>query len=64
MKLTKIDSSAIEKLEYDRETGELGVVFKRDPDKLYIYPGISERTMEMLKPGESVGVWFNKYVRG
>jgi hypothetical protein len=54
-------SAAIEDIQYNAETKELTVVFKRGT---YVYQGVPAEVYEALKNSESQGTYYRKEIRG
>ena len=60
--MPKVDSSAIDFVEYVEATGALLVVFHND-DQTYEYPGVPRELYARMLSAESVGKFFNAYIR-
>lgn len=57
-----VDSSDLSEVGYDSETGSLVVEFKRG--NVYRYEGVSQEIYNGLIGSDSVGKYFNQYIKG
>lgn len=62
MKLTPVQSSAIDAIGHDPHQNELHVRFKGSA-KVHIYPGVSASKHSELLAAKSIGKHFGKHIR-
>lgn len=61
MRRRRVESSVIRSVGYERETAMLEVEF--DSDRVYRYFAVPNTVYEGLMGAESVGAYFNRFVR-
>lgn len=61
-KMTKVKSSAIAEVGYDKETGTLKIVFNSGLE--YEYPDFEEEKYKEMLKAPSIGKYYNKHIRG
>lgn len=57
----RVNSAAIKLAEYNYETNELKLIFINDRE--YIYESVEPFMFEGLRATESIGKFFNKYIK-
>ncbi len=60
--MPKVDSSAIDFVDYVDATSALRVVFHND-DQTYEYPSVPRDLYDRMLGAESVGIFFNTHIR-
>jgi len=63
MEMKEVVSSNILKIGFEDVTLHLGVVFKKNPNKMYIFHPVEPTTYKKLMEAESVGKFFNANIK-
>jgi KTSC domain len=57
------ESSHIKEVGYDEKTGDLEVVFKNSPGKVYVFHGVPSATAQEMMGADSPGSFFASNIR-
>jgi len=67
MEMEKVDSSNIDSIGRDPETGTVAIAFKNKAGEVtgtYNYSGIPEETFEKMRASDSIGQFFHQNIKG
>jgi hypothetical protein len=59
--VTQVDSSAVDKINYNPETKDLTVVYVNEP-KEYLYPNVPKKVVQAFMMSPSKGAFANKVI--
>ncbi|HWE76367.1 MAG TPA: KTSC domain-containing protein [Stellaceae bacterium] len=61
--LHKVDSRAVDAMDYDKLRRELQIVFRSEPQRLYVYSRVSLSEWQMLQKTSSLGAIVNAHIK-